>query len=288
MARDGFPLSRRATIGFHPAVPRPPVIDLGNDVLLPVLHADRDVWIIDKPAGWRAGPDSVPPTTPAGADLQGALDAALAAGPAWATDHGVESLRILGSLDTEASGLLMLARSPRAWDAFRRQFDRRPPRLESLAIVGGKPNRRRWSNCLKIRPNPDRPGQVLTHTTQGQYAETNFEVLAHGDGMALLLAQPRTFRPHQIRAQLAAQGLPVLGDRLYGFGRDTRRPMRPSTPAHATDAPGEIALRAARLVYTCPFSARPVEVQASLDVFLARYGFELDADEDPESRDPAS
>ncbi len=253
----------------------PLVIVVGEAPPIPVLHDDRDVLVVDKPSGWRAGVVPNFPPQPGEPDLQAALDRALAEKPAWATAADLGYLRVVGHLDTEATGLLMLARSSRAAEAFHRHLERRPACHDFLVIVGGKPSHRRWVSCLKIRPDPTFPGRVLTHTTEGFRAETSYEVLAHGDGMALLLARPLTLRPHQIRAQLAAQSLPVLGDRLYGFGRDNPRTKRRGPARDPGPARGGIALRAGRLRYTCPFSARPIEVFAPVDEFLAGYGFAL-------------
>jgi 23S rRNA pseudouridine1911/1915/1917 synthase len=78
-------------------------------------------------------------------------------------------------------------------------------------------------------------------------------------------AHPRTGRTHQLRVHLAAEGLPILGDPLYGKGSD------PS---------GALALRAVSLAYRDPFTRRPIRIQAETGTFLNEFGFAAK----PESR----
>lgn len=254
------------------------VIELPGAPPIAILHEDPSCLAIDKPPGWACAPSG---GNRPGPDLERALRAALDAGAPWAQSRNLRFLKPVPALDAETSGVLLLAKTPAAFTAYVRLLeDRRTPK-EYLAVTGGKPPRRAWTCCLKVRPDPEHPDRVLVHVTRGQHAETEFEVLGHGDGLVLLVARPRTARPHQIRAHLAAAGLPIVGDTLYGFGREiTGRSRRAHELAEGrarrASRTEPLALRAVRLAFPCPFTEQPVEIEAEAGEFLERYGFAFD------------
>lgn len=251
-----------------------PFIEVPGFPPLPILHEDPRCLAIDKPPGL---PCTAAEAAPGQPHLEGLLEQAIAARPPWAQARGLSTLRVVRSLDPDIGGVLLLARTPGSRLALAGALEERRTLAEYIAVIGGKPPKRRWTCCLKIRPDPEHPGRVLTHTRQGQFAETDFEVAAHGEGMALLVARPHTHRIHQIRAHLAAVGLPILGDTLYGFGRQTvvrqqGRIPKPASPPTRTRTP-PLALRAVRLAFACPFHREPLDLRTPFDEFLADYGF---------------
>jgi 23S rRNA-/tRNA-specific pseudouridylate synthase len=310
----------------------PQALDLPGLGSVAVLHVDDSVLALDKPADCPVRPavptanrppaasedpsaplsaidapgtvDTASPTpsadTPAPVpteDLETALNLALAAEAAEAGIGQARRLQALHHLDSEATGILLFSRSDSAALAFRRLLDKRAVLFQHLAVVGGKPKHRSWTCCLKIQPDPRFPGRVLTDTQVGRFAETDFEVLAHGDGMALILASTGTDRLHQIRVHLAAAGLPILGDQLYGFGRDLPRSGRrdhiiartaprktgpdAGTATHRSRIP--LALRTIRIGYRDPATRTPIEINAAFDDFLAPFGFDAELDAGEES-----
>ncbi|MGE3312548.1 MAG: pseudouridine synthase [Limisphaerales bacterium] len=267
-------------------MPIPTTIDLPRFPPIRILHDDPNYLAIDKPAGalcTLAGSNS---TSPA---LDAALELSVVRGDSWAKERGLKILRLAQVLEPATSGILLFSRSVgNRLDLARVLEDRRTLR-EFLAVVGGKPPRRRWTCCLKIRPDPARPDRVLTHPSQGLFAETVFEVIGHGDGMALVLARIRTDRQHQIRAHLAASGVPILGDTLYGFGRSASRGQPGALPAADSRPtrghPSELALRAVRLAFVCPITREPVDIQAPISEFLATYGFDAADENDAHGTD---
>jgi len=76
----------------------------------------------------------------------------------------------------------------------------------------------------------------------GRPSHSRFRVLGAEAGRALLLAEPRTGRTHQLRVHLAARGVPIVGDDLYG------PPFRPG----AASAVERIQLHAWRLALPEP------------------------------------
>jgi len=253
-----------------------PFIDLHGLPPLPILHEDSRCLAIDKPPGIACTSGDAAPGEP---NLEHLFETAIAGQASWATEREIRSLRLVRPLEPEIGGLLLLTRAPGSRLAFARAVEERRAIAQFLAVVGGKPPKRRWTCCLKIRPDPEVPHRVLTHTRQGQFAETDFEIIGHGEGMALVLARPRTARTHQIRAHLAASGVPILGDTLYGFGR--RAPIKQHGALPRTESPGTrahavpMALRAVRLAFQCPFRREPLDLSAPVEDFLAEYGFHL-------------
>lgn len=265
-------------------MPPPAVIELPGVPPIGILHEDPGCLVIDKPAGWTCAPTVRDRTE---LDLQRALQAGMAAGAPWARARNLRFLRFVHPIEAETSGVVLFAKSPEGVGPYSRTLEDRRTLKEHLAVTGGKPPHRAWTCCLKVRPDPDHADRVLTHATRGQHAETEFEVLGHGEGLVLLIARPRTSRTHQIRVHLASAGLPVVGDTLYGFGRRIAPPTR---RAHllaegrgaGSRRPESLALRAVRLAFPCPFTGQPVEITAPVDEFLERFGFALE-DEEPET-----
>jgi RluA family pseudouridine synthase len=250
---------RRAARSPHPVRPLAP-IELGDGTSIPVLYEDRSVLAVDKPAGWMLVPTHWQQTR---RNLQAALESSLAEGARWARARNLKFLRYIHRLDAETSGVLLLARSHGALQALGALFEQRQVEKRYLAIVAGTHRSPRWTCRLPLGTPAVPGGRVPVDRREGREAETRFEILAEskpsGQGIVSLIeARPQTGRSHQIRAHLAAEGLPVVGDALYGGG---------------AFAEG-LGLRAVSLAYRDPFTGRPVRIEAPEDAFLARYGFE--------------
>lgn len=275
--------------------PTPATLDLPGLGPFSVLYQDDQILALDKPAGIPSAPNptSTASTTPRATRPALTLETALSTATPSSLPH-----QALHHLDPEANGAILFARSPIAAAALRSRFSRPHVSFRYLAVVGEKPRHRRWSCCLKLSPDPALPGRFVSDTRHGLFAATDFEVLAHGDGLALLLATASTDRPHQIRVHLTAAGLPILGDPLYGFGRDLpaagqrahlvarTKPRRPN-PNSTSPTRGDLPL-ALRLVQVSCNGLTPntvLDVRAPFDDFLAPFGFAVDDGQDNEPTD---
>jgi 23S rRNA pseudouridine1911/1915/1917 synthase len=243
-------------------VAKPDFIELIPGERIPILYEDRSVLALDKPRHWMLVPFNWQGTN---RNLHAALVSSIASGDFWARSRGLRFLRHVHRLDAETTGVLLCVKSQGALEPFTRLFESRQMEKTYLAVVLGKPKQTEWSCRLKLAPDPKQVGRTKVDARHGKDAETHFKMLETRGERTLVEAHPRTGRTHQLRVHLAAEGLPILGDPLYGKGSD------PS---------GALALRAVSLAYRDPFTRRPIRIQAETGTFLNEFGFAAK----PESR----
>jgi 23S rRNA pseudouridine1911/1915/1917 synthase len=241
---------------------KPAFIELGAGARaerIPILHEDRSILALDKPAGWMLIPFSWQQTQ---RNLQAAITSSIAAGDFWARSRQLKFLRHVHRLDGETTGILLFAKSPGAVETYSRLFESRRIEKTYLAVVQGIPKQNAWTCRLKLAPVPGQPGKMKAASRNGKEAETRFRLFRSHRDESLVEVSPITGRTHQIRVHLAEAGLPIVGDELYGATE--RRKMPPAFP---------IGLRAICVQFKDPFTRRPVRIQAPQDAFLAAFGF---------------
>ena len=169
---------------------------------LPFLWQDESLLAINKPPGL--------PAHPTVGGRPNALDLVTAL---IAESGGNSRPILLHRLDADTTGLLLFALTPAANLSLSRQFSEHRIEKSYLALVSGSPPERfSVSNHLKAGVR----GRTVAVVSGGLAAQTDFTTLACRDGVALVVARPRTGRTHQIRVHLAGLGFPLLGDILYG------------------------------------------------------------------------
>jgi 23S rRNA pseudouridine1911/1915/1917 synthase len=251
---------------------RPSFMELGlgkNAIQIPILHEDRSTIAIDKPAGWLLIPFSWQSTQ---RNLQAAITSSIAAGDFWAKSRNLKFLRAVHRLDGETSGVLLLARSAGAVDAYGNLFESRRMEKRYLVVAEGIPKQSNWTCQASLSPDPDRHGRIQVDARHGKEAETTFRLLSVSGARSLLEARPLTGRTHQIRVHLLEANHPVVGDDLYGSGTRT-----PQTAAARHRVRFPLGLRAIELAYIDPFLRRRIEIRASVGGFLEAFGFPEDA-----------
>lgn len=211
-------------------------LELGAPVVafpapLRLVHEDEHLLVVDKPAGLLTIATERERTRTAYRLLQG-----------WAEQQGARRIFVVHRLDRETSGLLVFARSMAAKQALQAQFQRRTPERVYVARVEGvvgAPEGTLTSRLVEDRTLRVRPVRGARH---GKDAITRYRVLERYPDATLLEVALVTGRRGQIRAQLAALGHPIVGDRAYGSRSD---PLR------------RVCLHATRLGFVHP-SGRPV------------------------------
>lgn len=182
-------------------------------ITIPIIHEDRDIIVINKPAGIVVHPGQ-------GHEQQSVV--------AWALEHyppivdvGDDPARpgVVHRLDKDTSGVLLLAKNQPTYEHLKAQFQRRRAHKEYLALVfgtPGEPKGRVNRALLRSKRNPLR----RTIDAAGKEAITEWRrEETFGKDYALLRVFPLTGRTHQIRVHLHFLGFPIVGDVLYTYKR---------------------------------------------------------------------
>ncbi|MDQ1467411.1 MAG: rRNA synthase [Actinomycetota bacterium] len=216
--------SRRLEAGevielLHVPVPTAPPGPEPVDVV--VRHADDDVIVVAKPAGLVVHPG-------AGNEHGTLVSGLLERFPELVTVGDRHRPGIVHRLDRETSGLLVVARSPRAYDSLVAQLAGRSVERCYAALVWGVPAARAGIVDAPIGRSEARRTRMAVRP-EGRAARTAYVVERtwHSPVVALVECRLETGRTHQIRVHLSAIGHPVVGDGAYRGRRDSIALGRP-------------------------------------------------------------
>lgn len=129
---------------------------------------------------------------------------------------------IIHRLDRVTSGVLIFAKKKSILVEFNDLFSKRKVQKTYLAIVKNKPpkNKEILINFLVKNNLEKRADIVQTRTKDSLECILSYQVIDKNDFGYLLQIDPKTGRFHQIRAQLANIGLPIIGDEKYGSDQE--------------------------------------------------------------------
>ena len=175
---------------------------------LAVIYADPDIVVVDKPAGM-----AVHPTVGWTGDT--VLQGLLAAGYEVATSGAAERQGIVHRLDANTTGLMVVARSERAYRVLKRAFRDRAVDKRYHALVQGHPDPLRGTIDAPIARHPSGDGRFAV-VADGRPSVTHYDTIEAFRGASLTEVRLETGRTHQIRVHMAAVRHPCVGDRLYG------------------------------------------------------------------------
>lgn len=221
-----------------------------QSIALAIVHQDRHVLVINKPAGLVVHPGA----GNAAGTLQNALlhfDPELVHLPRGGIVH---------RLDKDTSGLLVIARTLEAHTALVRALEVHEVEREYEAICVGVMTAGGTVDAPIGRHPVDRLRQAIR--SDGRESVTHYRVIHRYRGHTHVRLQLETGRTHQIRVHMAHIKYPLVGDRVYGG-----RLLLPkgATPELIEGIRGfkRQALHAARLAFEHPVSGKPVECTAA-------------------------
>lgn len=231
---------------------------------LDVLYEDGDLLALNKPAGLVVHPSY---KNTGGTLMNGVLERA----KAW-PDGSRPGL--LGRLDKDTSGVVVVAKRPAVHAALQRAMDARHIEKDYAAIVWGRPSPQRGTIDLALDRDPWDRRRITVTDRGGQPSVTKYERLAVTLGT---LGTPGTFslvrcrlitgRTHQIRVHLSARGWPIVGDAAYGRKRKGGDPVPLDEIAYAFPRQ---ALHAWRLSLRHPMTGAAMEIVAPLPADMQR------------------
>jgi len=163
---------------------------------IPIIYEDKDVIVIDKPAGITVHP--------APGEKELTLSEVLP-----------QPVFVVHRLDKGTSGVMVFARNEKAAAHLKKQFHDRLVTKVYKALVGGIIKENSGSIDISLGRSLTARGKIIP-TENGRGAVTDFKVIKRFTDSTLVEAMPKTGRTHQIRTHFAAIGHPLLGDVRYG------------------------------------------------------------------------
>jgi 23S rRNA pseudouridine1911/1915/1917 synthase len=191
-----------------PDPPSPVVVVPQRVEGMSIVHDDDDIVVVDKPVGVAAHP------SPgwSGPTVVGGL---AGAGFRVSTSGAAERQGVVHRLDVGTSGLMVVAKSERAYTVLKRQFRLRTVDKVYHALVQGHPDPSRGTVDAPIDRHPGHDARWAV-VAGGRPSVTHYDTLEAFPAASLLEIHLETGRTHQIRVHMSALRHPCVGDLAYG------------------------------------------------------------------------
>jgi 23S rRNA pseudouridine1911/1915/1917 synthase len=232
-------------------IPVPVLPGPDASVVLDVVYVDDDIIVINKDAGVVVHPAS-------GHGNGTLVNGILALYPEVATVGQPGRPGIVHRLDSGTTGMMVVARTQRAYDSLVAALQEHEVGREYLALAWGHFDSPTATVDAAIGRHPRDPMKMAV-VNSGKWARTHLEVQeTFNDPVDVTLVQCtlETGRTHQIRVHLGAVGHPVVGDSMYGGARSALVAPRPM-------------LHARRLTLIHPGSGEEMTFEAQLPADMA-------------------
>jgi 23S rRNA pseudouridine1911/1915/1917 synthase len=173
-----------------------------------VVHSDADIVVVDKPVGVAAHPSP-------GWSGPTVLSGLAAMGHTIATGGAAERQGIVHRLDVGTTGLMVVAKSERAYSLLKRAFKERTVDKRYHAVVQGHPDPLRGTIDAPIDRHPSHDYRWAV-VSGGRPSITHYDTIEAFPAASLLDVKLETGRTHQIRVHFSALRHPCVGDLTYG------------------------------------------------------------------------
>ncbi|TCD02033.1 RluA family pseudouridine synthase [Erythrobacteraceae bacterium CFH 75059] len=258
---DGAPArdpSARAAAGAAYAVrlaaPQP-LATPAQDIPLDIVFEDKDLLVVNKPAGLVVHP--------AAGNPDGTLVNALLhhCRGTLSGINGTARPGIVHRIDKDTSGLLVVAKTDRAHENLGDQFSRHAVHRRYVAVCNGHPQPSSGTVTARIGRSPhDRKRMAVlpADSARGKHAVTHYRLLQVLKDCSVIECRLETGRTHQVRVHLASIGHPLVGDPVYGRAVPALRPVLTRLGF------ARQALHAAELGFAHPQNGRQLRFSAPL------------------------
>ena len=221
---------------------------------LEIVFEDNDIVVINKPVGCAAHPS--PGWT--GPTVVGALSAA---GFIISTSGAAERQGIVHRLDVGTSGLMIVAKSDRAFTVLKDAFRTRSVDKIYHALIQGHMDPTTGTIDAPIDRHPKEDHRFAVVGT-GKESITHYEVMEFYRAVSLVKVELETGRTHQIRVHFSALNHPLVGDTTYGADPVLAKSLEMSRPwLHAKELRFAHPISGVALSFTAPY---PVDLTRSL------------------------
>lgn len=223
-----------------------------QNIELDIVYEDKDIIVINKPAGLTVHP---------GAGVQkGTLVNALLFKVADLSGIGGEIRPgIVHRLDKDSSGLIVAAKNDYSHRDLSDQFKNRTVKKEYIALVVGEMKKSSGVFNRPITRDPNNRVRMTAKLLKGRAALTNWEVIKKFKGYTFVKAEPKSGRTHQIRVHFAEGGFPLLGDKVYGNSKSKHFGM-----TNLKNLISRHALHALKLGFKHPFTKEFIQFETSI------------------------
>ncbi len=175
-----------------------------------ILYEDNHLLVLNKPAGWLVQGDKTGDFT--------LTDWGKAYLKEKYQKPGAVFLHPVHRIDRPVSGAVLFARTDKALSRLMRSFKQREVQKTYIALSLFSPVSKE-GRLLHWLEKQEKNNKVrvfhFAHPTAKE-SILDYQVLGESGPLTILEVHPITGRPHQIRAQLAAMGCPIIGDLKYG------------------------------------------------------------------------
>ena len=226
---------------------------------LAILYEDKDLLVVDKPAGLLTVATEREKSRTAHFILTDYIRKGCG--------RTRKRLFVVHRLDRDTSGTLIFAKSEEAMLRLKAQWKQTEKKY--LAVVHGRCEKSSETITSYLAEDKDYNVYSTSDSTKGRLSQTAYNVLRETKGLSLLEVVLLTGRKNQIRVHLAGIGHPIVGDTKYGkYGKEDESQSR-------------LALHARSISFKHPFSGKKLTFEAEVPVFFTTLVGRIDRENSP-------